>query len=136
MTELEKLLPYYKVLQPLFKEKMGKEPINGDVFYNSHIKQVVSLDKVSDSWYHSFQPNPMGSRCLKEVGVIIPQTIDILNPKRGLWGMIKGFDVMHTAGCDGWYIETVYQSHGKGFHGDTPTEAILKALCEQEGVKI
>jgi hypothetical protein len=78
--------------------------------------------------------------------LLIPLTIDPVNPERGLWGMLEKVKLIDNTN---YYLEmrstafsdTVwvgyYDKNGKYFlkFTGTPTEAILKALCHQEGVE-
>jgi len=62
----------------------------------------------------------------------IPRTIDTENPERGLWGMLKGIKELYVFGdrCELTVDRGLIISKCT-----TPTEAILKTLCEQEGVE-
>lgn len=63
----------------------------------------------------------------------LPLPIDPINPERGLWGMLAG--QLSLANAEGWICRTGIGTIKVACHyADTPTEAILKALCEQEGL--
>ena len=64
----------------------------------------------------------------------LPLPIDPVNPERGLLGMIDEFDVMYKFKDSMWHLETSFHKAGTGVEANNPTTALLKALCEQEGV--
>lgn len=72
--------------------------------------------------------------CIKDYFAWLPLPIDPVNPERGLLGMINRFDVMYKFESDKWYIETDFHEAGKGIEALDPETALLKALCNQEGV--
>jgi len=119
----DELLKYYKALQPFFKEKMGDWQA-GDEFAIKSIN-TITLTVQED-------PNAIPDHAIR-----IPLTIDDINPERGLLGMVK----MSKSDCviiGG--IETLVSITIKGVDeiivADTPTLALLKALCAQKGVEI
>lgn len=63
----------------------------------------------------------------------LPLPIDPVNPERGLWGMVDGIMGLTyngtTYNCIAWRNNREEWGEGK-----SPTEALLRALCEQEGV--
>jgi hypothetical protein len=60
----------------------------------------------------------------------IPLPIDDRKPERGLLGMLENFRDLIFA-IDTWYCRC---GRAVASVGDTPTEAILKALVAQEGL--
>jgi len=117
------ILELYKKLQPRFNEVKGKWLV-GDAYWHEVYKKIVYVDEFIASWFNK----PVDTNI-----IWLPRVIDTENPERGLIGMIKGFQYLKYAST--WFccMDAVMLSH---YSGDTPTEAILKALCKQEGVKV
>jgi len=102
-------LDMIKRLQPLFKEKMG-EWLEGDAFHNPFRHKLYYVD----------------SRTIIIEGCyFIPQFHDQQNPNRGLWGMLNSQGKR-------WLRKSYFFSDFLEL--DDPFTALLKALCEQEGV--
>ncbi len=119
-------LELYKVLQPLFEEKMGKwqrgdryilvSEVGNPILYFSETCSSCEFETTLDR-------------------LRVPLTIDDRNPERGLWGMLGDFRELLY--CDGMW--TVYfQPKELGDQNETtastPTLAILKALVAQGGL--
>lgn len=131
-------LEMYRKLQPLFKEKM-LIPYIYDLHYCERWGKlsvdypcvICSAEKYSDN-------------CKSKI--MLPLPIDTVNPKRGLWGMVDWSKLRYEQwGPDGEmaiykppYVvfneEMGIPVKDDPFIIDTPTTAILKALCDQEGV--
>jgi hypothetical protein len=110
-----------KRLQGVFREKMEKWQV-GDRYYDTKSGQEMII-------YHMYGEE-ITDDCLR-----LPFPIDPHNPKRGLWGMIdwNRFSIVPTITGGMWVF-----GRGKDAtfdeHGDIPTIALLKALCNQEGL--
>jgi len=67
-----------------------------------------------------------------------PLPIDPENMKRGLLGMVRNIKQIDKDVFDNWWCHIVpnpgFSDGYRRFQGATPSEAILKALCAQEGV--
>lgn len=113
-------------LQPFFKEKMG-EFTYYDFLYCRKKNKVVNAY--------------ICRRCCDETGddcnedLIIPAPLDLTCSERCLWGMIKRWDFIRANDNNGWYLETLLNTSGKGITADNPTTAMLLALIEQEGIE-
>ena len=123
----EVLLPLHIKLQGLYREKCGdwvigdswKYPATGDVYI-----------------YSGWTGDP------PECAIMLPRTIDDSSPeaqKRSLWGMVDWTILQPThAGPLYWGLLDL-RTAGKlipTVHKGLPTEAILKALCTQEGIEL
>jgi len=114
-AKMKDILKYLIPLQPMIKKAMGERKV-GDMFIalpSTDIEFCSSSDIEEDLIPDKF--------------LYVPLTIDPVNPSRGLWGMltIKGINYIF----DNYNFEQLLHSNGM-------TEAILKALCHQEGVEI
>lgn len=119
-------LDMIKRLQPFFREKMGRI-IHGDFYYNELFKEITPvavIHEASNGWNDS--------------RLICPKPIDWQNPERGLWGMIheqkKFVSLLKSekgCACQVYKLDspTLYS-----YEAPDPFTALLKALCEQEGV--
>jgi hypothetical protein len=121
-------LDMIKRLQPLFKEKMGEWQI-GDIIIlpDGDLDCIYKADVVT--WRMMPQLSDAFDDCLR-----IPKPIDWQNESRGLWGMLKGFKQLKQGTV---YESTVNDSlvvDRKEYIAPDPVTALLKALCEQEGV--
>jgi hypothetical protein len=138
MTKQE--LKMFIALQPKIKEAMG-ELRNGDKVYSvrGFGNGTVTFSKIdSGCQITRIEFETEGDvMCFGEDDFIrIPLAIDTVNPKRGLWGMLKGEKTLFD-GVD--YKFTLPARHAvllkinvmSVYEEPTPTEAILKALCEQ-----
>jgi hypothetical protein len=123
-----------KRLQPVFKEKMGKAIKGDDYIWLPTMEQDVVLSE--------FQ-----SRCASsgKSFLLIPKPIDWRNPERGCLGMLhEDFKIQkYVPACKitntyEYRIDHYYTINQKihDYHViDTDLfTALLKALCEQEGV--
>ena len=123
MTDIE--LQYYKVLQGVFKEKMGAWKYRDNCW----------CSKCGVTMYHNLCSTRYGRELLR-----LPLPIDTRNPERGLTGMIKDMISIDNNGKHGWSVNIMLDSgktwQEREFKGDTPTLALLKALAWQEGVKV
>lgn len=127
-------LDMLKRLQPFFREKRGEDKVGDRVFspilglgcivntsHPSMIKVIFDDAKpFTQEWFY------------KSIDLLrIPKVIDWQNPERGLWGMIvdvewKSF-VERGQGCR-------YSDNLREIYSEDLFTALLKALCEQEGV--
>jgi hypothetical protein len=105
-------------LQPMIKKAMGRWRL-GDISYCAQNEKFV----------YCHEP----ALC----DILIPLPIDPVNPERGLVGMADGDykQLCKSPFTDEWLFKPNFSGLDY-FEADTPTEAILKALCEQEGVKV
>jgi len=109
-------------LQPFFAEKMGGWE-HGDPCVLNGIEDVYCEDCVGDNIY---------SDSVYKKAIRVPKAYDWKNPERGLWCMVD------------WTKFYLAEHHGTvDIHKDTdeilclgadPFTALLKTLCEQEGV--
>jgi len=116
-------------LQRLFNEKMGEWQDGWDRFTCEELDVTFDecgLVHLTRIWVEVFDRRC--SKCIR-----IPLTIDDRNPERGLLGMIDGIPHIWKH-SKGWSVRLV--ATNCCFEADTPTDAILKALCEQEGIEI
>jgi len=111
-------------LQPNIKEAMG-EHYDGDMLYSIDAEGLFAYCALCD-----VQKNYNTDKYIH-----IPLTIDPVNPERGLFGMLDKTKL--------WWLRTylngdvqLSNSDFQSWRAATPTEAILKALCEQWEVKI
>lgn len=123
---MKDLLKYYISLQPFFREKMLPMQYNDDFICPSQGYSIIHWDDEKDA---------LCAQC-----IIIPRTIDDSSEearKRSLWGMVDGI-----LGCkkgivdDRYCCSTSFKRTKSFYYANTPTEAILKALCHQEGVEV
>ena len=127
------ILEMHKRLQPLYREKMGEIRTYDSIQCEKYdwVKVVIDCSYADDRCY---EDRICDSR------IFIPLLIDPCNPERGLMGMLKSNwtlsgpryndPVITTYGLclidwDGLDVLGYYE-------GETPEEAILKALCQQE----
>lgn len=113
-------LDMHKRLQPLYKRVMGSW-LQGDNFVSfPELDDILTCDEA----YLGHPVSRNGFRYPK--AIFIPLTIDSENPERGLWGMLNDKGK--------WFLLEHYRNSLPYFLENDPTTAILKALCEQEGV--
>ena len=128
----ETLLPSYTALQPFFRERMLPMQYNDDFICPSQGWSIVHWDDEKDT---------ICDQC-----IILPHTIDDSSEearKRSLVGMLTYQWALSNpcpaAGVDSYGL-LLFDDQGKEeiayYEGATPTEAIMKALCAQEGVEI
>jgi hypothetical protein len=129
---MKNLIRYYKVLQPLFVNKMG-DMFQGEKLYDEKEEKIFTictglLGFFVDENQYSHNQND----CLR-----IPLTIDVINPERGLWEMLDWDKCVTGIYSDGklriWRTD-IYSS--EKWYIESPTEVILRALCNQEGIKV
>ena len=123
MTNLEKLLPYYRALQPFFREVMGEWKV-GDALYDTVLMflDYYTREDMSNKW----KP--------PESWLWIPRTIDDSSPEalaRSLWGMATGYHKILTEALG----EFCFRVDLKVYVAGTTTGALLKALCTQWGAE-
>ena len=117
-------LERHKRLQPIFKEKIIL-PYCYDLHYCERQKKLsVDYPCVICS---TFRDN---MKCNSKI--ILPLPIDPVNPERGLWGMVDWKRFVRRILSDG-KIEILIPEANICYIAD-PETALLKALCEQEGV--
>jgi len=132
MTETE--LKYLRVLQPFFKGKMGAWQVGDVCWHRGGIIHLTDREIYSDS----------AQEILAEPSTLrLPLPIDPVNPERGLWGMVEGNGKHLSNHCGRENDPFRFSIEGKErweeakhFFGATPSEAILKALCAQEGLEV
>lgn len=120
-------LDLLKRLQPFFEKRM-KAWLDGDWGIDDGCEPGIVIDA---EFINIGRIN--GSR----TPLRYPATIDDRNPERGLWGMVD-WDLFstHTPNDGDWYIFGMTDRRLSGFSTEwcLPHLAILKALCQQEGV--
>lgn len=121
----DETLKYYTALQPLFREKMG-EWMEGDRYtFDGYL---------CGPWVIDYTEVPV-EKGFKDI-IRLPFTIDDQNPERGLLGMFSDFFLIQHGEDGEWSCLFCVKPNRIRTTADTPTLAILKALAEQEGVKI
>lgn len=133
-------LTMHKRLQPLYKRVMGSW-LQGDNFVSfPELDDILTCDEA----YLGHPVSRDGFRYPK--AIFIPLTIDTENPERGLWGMLDWSKWNYEqCGPDGeiaiYKLPFISYCEELGipikdhpFATGDLTTAILKALCEQEGV--
>jgi len=131
----EVLLPMHIKLQGLYRERCGD--------WQQWDKYYCTIDGQIRMIY----PDEEGMRlmpCCCHV-VWLPRTIDDSSPeasKRSLWGMVD-WELFTQEMADGEGNINIYENPYIHLDGQdapigsgTPTEAILRALCHQEGIEI
>ena len=125
-------LDMHKRLQPLYKRVMGEWQL-GDWGYLGETL-ICATGNLEEKFNHNLDGLPLNELGKASI-LIIPLTIDSEHPERGLWGMLDWNKepltnkVTSTIEIDA--LGRIYLSNGIW---RDPTTAILKALCEQEGV--
>lgn len=137
------LLKLYTALQPFFRERMGEWPLLGDKAWDG--KEIYVFARKRWNGYRcTYEFYSVDGRSFETSRVdyllIFPRTIDDSSPeaqKRSLWGMVD-WNRWNIAVDGTNSITYIVNIIGKGgdIEGATPTEAILRALCAQEGVEI
>jgi hypothetical protein len=124
-------LDMHKRLQPLYKRVMGSW-LQGDNFVSfPELDDILTCDEA----YLGHPVSRNGFRYPK--AIFIPLTIDSENPERGLWGMLskENWMKMCVKVLDTGVFSYMLPREGRmDWCIDNPTTAILKVLCEQEGV--
>lgn len=129
LTPTERKLYTLPRMQKLFWEKMG-ECICTDKIYDPEMEVVRTVTEVFNPTWIKLDS------CVHwaaENAIRLPLPIDLINPERGLWGMIdwsKWFPVIQEDG-------TIKMSENDGDMEfiSPPTEALLQALMQQEGIE-
>jgi hypothetical protein len=122
-------LELHKRLQKLYKEKMG-DFLNYHQYGRVYCQKPYNPTLLIDCDYIC----PVTNKDCKH-RLYLPLPIDPVNPERGLWGMVcwKKW-LQESTEVDGEILIFQRMSDGgKQFTSD-PEEALLKALCEQEGL--
>lgn len=125
-------LDMHKRLQPLYGRVMGEWQL-GDWGYLGETL-ICATGNLEEKFNHNLDGLPLNELGKASI-LIIPLTIDSEHPERGLWGMLddvvslKKHSHTITGVIEYWLSTKITQ-----FYADDPTTAILKALCEQEGV--
>ena len=118
-------LKMYVALQPQIRAAIGE-------YIDSYTEVICTTGKrvhvYIDCDYAC--PNIIRGDCPHRI--IFPQTIDPESPERGLWGMLKGRKALFE---DETGSVSVRVASGE-YEAETPTEAILLALCNQNGIKV
>jgi len=126
------LLKYFIPLQPMIKKAMGDWKICDKGIWKHPLMTVTVIKSLHGVLVFSYSDGttlPVHDST-QDKFIRIPLTIDPVNPKRGLWGMLEGHKTLGE-GTDC----VVYVDNHIEVTGNTPTEAILKALCQQEGLR-
>ena len=119
----EEQLDRIKRLQPKIIKVMG-EWQDGDEYY---LKALEYSNYYCDSCMNRDISN---NRILR-----IPKPIDWQNPERGCLGMLSSFNSLECYKGKHWVCEIAKEGiKVASFGADDPFTALLKALCEQEGV--
>jgi hypothetical protein len=148
-------LDMYKRLQPLYKRVMGEWQV-GDKGCTKIGSPGLIVSLKPETFIVRGQRTQIGDIWFKTIELVkdaelydlnhLPLTIDSENPERGLWGMLDWNKLRQEQyGPDGEiaiyklpYIEYCEELgipvKDHPFAVGNPTTAILKALCEQEGV--
>lgn len=129
-------LDMIKKLQPLFKERMGEWQV-GDEFYPIAFDsdyQLFVIDRGNLDILDQF-----GNQLLMADVLRIPKPIDWQNPERGLWGMIDSKKDISEANFTldkHNKVHLLFFKNGVAceIFAQDPFTALLKALCEQDGV--
>jgi hypothetical protein len=119
-NSMNHLLKYYIVLQPMIKKAMGEWKYR-DVLYCMR----------QGTFHYTHEQD-----CCD---LLIPLTIDPVNPSRGLWGVLDWTKYAIGGTKNNGDIEILELADKEKYFSSgliTPTEAILKALCHQEGVEV
>jgi hypothetical protein len=138
----DSLLKYYKVLQPFFRERMGEWRI-GDIYYNSELDFLSPVDNLHAirnvaGQMPNYLKNLNNCRHVKSI-LWIPRTIDDFSEearKRSLIGMLQNVWTIYPVKRRKSVLVRI-NSHTKShYEAPTLTEALLKALCAQQGVEV
>ena len=134
-------LDMIKRLQPLFREKMGKWQVGDEIQYGHFPAVVVQVKESDDLVYARFDDSSnflSADRITfaNENWLRIPKPIDWQNPERGCLGMLNDEAFPSLFQCyDGQWHIAVNSGTQEIIHiAPDPFTALLKALCEQEGV--
>jgi hypothetical protein len=144
---MKELLPYYIALQPFFKEKLGEikagetvyhkctifgEELDSKIWPEADRIEIVRIERASSvSGYYHCVSNSGESRFLTSIELLEKTCIRIPTLEQ-LWGMV---DWMNWE-CFTQMSGMLTISKGEISITGEPVEAILNALCEQEGVNI
>jgi hypothetical protein len=128
-------LELHKRLQKFYKKKMGEVVPTDKMEFAGMVFTVTRIEKdtvwiICCNAHYEVHKNRIGVNVNR-----VPLPIDPVNPERGLWGMVcwKKW-LQESTEVDGEILIFQRMSDGgKQFTSD-PEEALLKALCEQEGL--
>jgi hypothetical protein len=132
-------LDMIKRLQPLLKERRGEWQVGDNISLGDEsigiitlIKNILDGGAIYAVWPHN---NHFQSRDTQEWAdenfIWLPRFIDPDQPERGLWGMI---DWKQWLLQDSDSLLRMKSIKSGNTHIYNPFTALLKALCEQEGV--
>jgi len=121
-------LDLYERLQKVFREKMGPEQI-GDRIFDTRDNMVGFIASIDGNRLDYITGNAYWT--MKWEVDRLPLPIDPVNPERGLLGMLNGIPHLWKA-TDKWCLRLVAKN--QYLECKSPTEALLRALCTQEGV--
>ena len=116
---------------PAVQEKIvgNRKWITGDLYYNTLDRLCGVVDKSDVYAFNNDQTLHV---------IRLPQVHDLMDEKRGLWGMVDWKRWAISLGIDGSMVldDMDDPSEGNRYSTDwnTPTLALLKALAWQEGV--
>ena len=133
-------LDMHKRLQPLYKRVMGEwKSFDRAVFIKEDVLLYFRLRWANDPddrtlWFRTDIEMTVGINKDDENLIRIPLTIDSEHPERGLWGMLKNKEKMLDDRPTGVMLIMDAKTTMLIYQASDPTTAILKALCEQEGV--
>lgn len=119
-------------MQEFFREKMGPVQIGDRIF---DVRDNMSGFVIAvDGNRVDYVIDDGSVYWTKLVDAIrLPLSIDPVNPERGLLGMLKGFKAL--ANPLGKWVIAGDLGNPENFYSnksESPTEALLRALCEQE----
>lgn len=137
---IDEQLGYHKRLQGLYKRVMGEWQYGdgGSTLYRYKQTRFIVFMIYDDTLatitkeYGRVNFIPSDDALIR-----IPLTIDTENPERGLWGMLskENWMKMYVKVLDTGVFSYMLPREGRmDWRIDNPTTAILKVLCEQEGV--
>jgi hypothetical protein len=128
-------LDMIKKLQPLFKERMGEWQVGDDIYYDNFPAVIIQIKAEGKLAYTRCEDRQnflsVSFSFANENFIRIPKPIDWQNPERGLWGIIDLDMWILSTGIDN--ANAYIRSADCDIKAD-PFTALLKALCQQEGV--
>lgn len=128
----ETLLPMHIKLQGLYKRVCWEA-----IEIGPYIEGYCLLSRQRQLYTQCRDHCPkLSSGC--EYWVALPRTIDDSSEdaqRRSLMGMLKGSFQFHNCIKAAEFKLYINKWHKEAYKGATPTEAILRALCAQEGIE-
>ncbi len=126
-------LKYLTALQPKIREAMGEWQIGYRFLFagEESIQICATVDDTGIGWYNYLDTYKTVSKKAPSL-IRVPLAIDDEHPERGLLGMLKHVSEIYP--MEGVWKITIWDD--QTYVGDTPTEALLKALAAQEGVEL